>query len=324
MGFLKKNWFVIGVFASLFLGVFTSEFGIMLNRGAFLSNSLVVLIFIITGLKLPVDAVKSGLKYIKVHIYIQLFIFAFIPLYFYFSSKIFQGVFGPQIIAGIYALACLPCTISSCIIFTQSSGGNAVVTMFNAALANIIGVILSPLLLSLMIKNSTGMLPPDELIGIFQKLVLIMILPIAAGQFLRRWFSDAADKYKNGLGVISNLFILIILYLAFSRSAGNPSFAGNLRTMVYPYIYLAVSFILLFAAAWGGAALLGFGVEERISSGFAAPTKTLAMGVPLLSTYFALQPELLGIALLPLIFYHPWQLFVSGVLQEIVKKMSAR
>ena len=49
---------------------------------------------------------------------------------------------------------------------------------------------------------------------------------------------------------------------------------------------------------------------------YAAPQKTLAVGVPLISTYFASNPEIIGLALLPLVFYHAWQLLVAGVVKS--------
>jgi len=320
MAFIKRSWFILGIIIVLLLGILISDVGITMNRGSVFSTALVVLLFFITGLKLPVESIRTGLKDIRVHIYIQFFIFGVVPLYFYFTSMFFKDIFTPQILIGIYALCCLPVTISSCIVFTQSAGGNVVATMFNAAFANILGVIVSPLILSLMLNTSGDALPASELFGIVKKLVLMMILPIAAGQVSRRWLGVFAASRNKQLSVLSNISILLILFFAFSKSAGDPDFTGNLSLMAVPYIYLAVSFIILLLLASGGAALLGFRREDRITVLFTAPQKTLAMGVPLLSTFFASQPELLGTALLPLIFYHPWQLFVSGILQEIIKK----
>ena len=44
------------------------------------------------------------------------------------------------------------------------------------------------------------------------------------------------------------------------------------------------------------------------------------MGVPLLGIYFARNPEMLGLAVLPILFYHPFQLLVAGVIRGIVRK----
>ena len=67
---------------------------------------------------------------------------------------------------------------------------------------------------------------------------------------------------------------------------------------------------------WEGLCTVGDGcgpAGRGATAVFVAPQKTLAMGVPLLSTYFAAQPEVLGIAMIPLLFYHPWQLLTAGV-----------
>lgn len=323
MKFLKSNWFIIGIISALILGFLISDIGILLNRGSYFSTVLVIVIFIITGAKLPVGAIKNGLKDVRVHVYIQIFIFIIVPVYFYLSSLIFRDTFGPEVILGIYALAALPCTISSCIVFTQTAGGNVVATVFNAAFANIIGVFLSPLILSLLLRSSDGIHSATELSAVLQKLALMMLLPILFGQVLRRWIAVVIDGYKKPLGVVNNVFILLILFFAFSKSAGVPGFASTIRSMTGPYIYLALSFLILNGAASLGAMIFGFSRENRITVTFTAPKKTLAMGVPLLSAYFSDSPELLGVALLPLIFYHPWQLLISGFLQEVIKKRSA-
>ena len=258
MNFLKRQWFIIAIFSALLLGFLASDFGILLNTGSYFSNSLVVIIFVITGVKLPVSAIRSGMKDIRVHIYIQLFIFVLVPVYFYFTSMLFRESFGPEVIIGIYALAALPCTVSSCIVFTQSAGGNVVATMFNASFANIIGVLISPMLLSVMMRTSAGMLSPAELVAVLKKLVFMMLLPIGSGQLLRLWFGAFAEKYKKQLGITNNVFLLLILFFAFSKSAGEPDFISNLRTLAGPYLYLALSFLILLSLAAAGAKALGF------------------------------------------------------------------
>jgi len=91
--------------------------------------------------------------------------------------------------------------------------------------------------------------------------------------------------------------------------------------MIVPFVYLAAAYLVLLAASFLGARALNFSGDSIISVLFTAPQKTLAMGVPLLSTFFAANPEILGIALLPLIFYHPWQLFIAGFLPRLTEKL---
>ena len=143
-----------------------------------------------------------------------------------------------------------------------------------------------------------------------------MLVPIACGQLLRRFFKQVAAKQKKRLSVASSIFILFILFFSFSKTARNPEFMGHLRAMLGPFGYLAAAHILLLLIAYGGARLFHFSRENTISVLYAAPQKTLAVGVPLISTYFAATPEILGIALLPLVFYHAWQLLVAGFVKS--------
>jgi sodium/bile acid cotransporter 7 len=143
-----------------------------------------------------------------------------------------------------------------------------------------------------------------------------MLIPLICGQLLRRFFQSVAVKQKKRLSVASNIFILFILFFAFSKTTRNPEFLGNLRSLIGPFGYLAVAHLLLLTMAYGGARLFRFSQENTISVLYAAPQKTLALGVPLISTYFVATPEILGMALLPLVFYHAWQLLVAGFVKS--------
>jgi len=210
-------------------GFFLPRIELILNPGGFTRTVLIVVLFLIAGFTLPSETIAGGLKDYRLHLYVQAFIFLL-------TTLPFRSHWDHQLYAGIFAVAVLPTTISSCIVFTQVSGGNLMGTMFNAALANSLGVVLSPLLLSLLM-----------------------------------------------------------------RGAGDP---------------LPAAHILILLISYSGARMLHFSRENTISVLFVAPQKTLAVGVPLITTYFASTPEALGIALLPLVFYHTWQLLVAGLLKN--------
>lgn len=321
ISFLKKNWFVLGIIVALILGFLVPDIGTFLNRGSIFSTVLIVLLFLIAGFKLPTETIKTGMKDIRVHIFIQLFIFVVIPAVIFLTSFPFRDVMDGKVAIGLYALACLPTTISSCIVFTQMSGGNLVATMFNASFANVIGVILSPVLLSIMLRSSADPLPVSELLAILRSLALKMLVPIIVGQIARKYAAALAKKMSKPLGTLSSCFILTIVFFSFSKTASNPSFREHLVMLIVPFLYLAAIHLVLLAASYFSAKAMRFSTENIISVLYAAPQKTLALGVPLISTFFADDPETLGIALLPLIFYHAWQLFIAGFLTRLTAKM---
>ncbi len=320
MKFLVKNWFLIGLLLLLTVGFLAPDIGIGISAGSVTTNILIVLIFLITGYTLPSEAVKNGLREIKLHLFLQIFIFAVVPLYFYLTLLLIPFQFSAETRIGIFALAVLPTTIFSCVLFTQTSGGNTVGAMFNAALANLLGIFISPFLLSLLIKSSGELDASEEILSVVISIGLKILLPLTAGQILHKSWKSGL-KHKKKLSILSNIGLLLIVFINFSKSAADPDFRSMLPAMAAPFLYLAVSFVLLLGLSFLSASAFGFSRSNIITILFTAPQKTLAMGVPLLSTFFVNSPELLGAALLPLLFYHPWQLFVSGFLKSFLRNL---
>jgi sodium/bile acid cotransporter 7 len=140
-----------------------------------------------------------------------------------------------------------------------------------------------------------------------------MLLPLVIGQLGRIPLHAWASRRAGPLGAISNLLILLIIYLAAASAASTPGLGAILSRMAPVYLYLAVSAPLIVALAYGGARLVGLRREDAITAVFTGSQKTMAMGIPLITAYLAGQPEALGIAVLPIVFSHPWQLLVCGI-----------
>jgi sodium/bile acid cotransporter 7 len=315
-GFLRRNWFLLGMAAAIVLGLLAPEAGRRLNPGSVTRLALIAVLFLIAGFTLPAEAIRKGLGSWRLHLYVQLFLFLLTPALFLLSSLPLRPLFGPELSAGILALSVLPTTVASCVVFTQVSGGNVVGTLFNAALANLCGVFLSPLLLSLLLRGAGRALPAGELAAALRELSLQILLPLAAGQLLRLRWRKQAEAGRAALSQLSNALLLGVIFLTMAASAGDPAFLANLGRAPWPFAYLALMQLLLVALAYGGARLLGFARADVIAACFAAPQKTMALGVPLISACFARSGLALGLVLLPVLLYHPWQLLVAGFLRN--------
>jgi sodium/bile acid cotransporter 7 len=146
-----------------------------------------------------------------------------------------------------------------------------------------------------------------------------MILPLCAGQLFRLcgrsvriWIDRKGELWK---GLINGL-ILLTVFFAFSRAASSPFFREKFSGLGLTFLYLASVHLILAAGAYYGAVLIGLSRENRIAVLFTAPQKTIVLGVPLITAYFGDRPDLLGLALLPLLFYHSWQLVVAGIVKS--------
>jgi solute carrier family 10 (sodium/bile acid cotransporter), member 7 len=316
VSFLRRNWFLLGMLVAIALGLLVPEAGRRLNPGSVTRLLLIAVLFLIAGFTLPSESIGAGLASWRLHLFVQGFLFLLTPALFFLSSLPLRGLFGPELSAGVLALSVLPTTIASCIVFTQVSGGNVMGTLFNAALANLAGLFLSPLLLALLLRGAGRSLPAGELAAVLRDLGLQILLPLGAGQLLRLFLKPLAERGRGALAQVSNALLLGVIFLTMAASAGDPAFLGRLAWAPWPFAYLAVMHLLVVALAYGGARALRFPRADVISATFAAPQKTLAMGVPLLCAYFARDPQALGLVLLPILLYHPWQLLVAGFLRN--------
>lgn len=167
-----------------------------------------------------------------------------------------------------------------------------------------------------MIKSGEQLLSSNEIINIIFNLIQIILLPFVIGQFAHFIFPDFAKKHTRKLNFINNILVLSIILFSFSTAATNNTLRAELPNIIVPIAYVAVSciFLTFLSFIWGR--LLKFSHEDIMSIIFTAPQKTIAMGIPLLSTYFADNPKLLSVSVLPIIFYHPWQLFIAGLIKN--------
>ena len=195
-----------------------------------------------------------------------------------------------------------------------------VATTFHAALANVAGLFLSPLLLSFILQTTGRTMPLSELLGILRSLVLLMLVPIAAGQVLRQFSKGFLGRWGKYLRKSTSAMILVIVLITISTAVSSGLFDLKSGGLAAARVYLAVSHLLFLAIIFGSTKLRRFSREDRISALFAAPQKTLAMGAPLLTIFFAGRPELLAASIVPLSFYHLWQLIIAGFIRGAVSR----
>jgi solute carrier family 10 (sodium/bile acid cotransporter), member 7 len=127
---------------------------------------------------------------------------------------------------------------------------------------------------------------------------------------LRQW----ADQNRRFLNLISNGVILFIVYTAFCDSVEGrvwEKYGVGLTLQVLGAVVILFTTVSLLVL--GVSSIVRLSREDFIAALFCSVKKTLAMGVPLAQLIFGAHANL-GLILLPIMFYHPFQLFVCGLL----------
>jgi len=293
-------------------------------HGSLVSDVGVSVILFLQGLSLAWENVRAALGSWRLHVIIQVFTFVVFPIVglgFYFFGYVVWPSEPPAVRDGFLFLCVLPSTVSSSVVLTSVAGGNTAGALFNAALSNIVGVVLTPVLVHLLMQASGRSAPFGPLL---LKICLLTLLPFSIGMLLRRYLKKYVDANKRWVNRICNTIVLLIVYTAFCDSVENKIWT------IYG-MGLTVKVLALVSVLFTGISLLVFGVcrmsqlrrPDAIAAYFCSVKKTIAMGVPLATLIFGQRNDL-SLILLPLMFYSPVQLLVNGMIANQLAKETIR
>jgi len=313
---IRSNGFLLGLMVAVGLAFVMPGPGARggVLHAELLNNLGIALILFLQGLSLAFEKIRSGAGNWRLHLVIQSFTFLVFPVVGLLFNALILWWWPEAPVAvryGILYLCVLPSTISTSVVFTAVAGGNTPGALFNAAFSNIIGVILTPVLVQFLMQKSGSGAPFAPLM---LKIMLLTLVPFAVGMLLRNSVKSWVDSRQAWVTRISNGVILFIVYTAFCDSVAENVWAryGPLLT-AQVFLLVALLFAVMSTLVFSANRLLRLSREDAIASYFCSVKKTLAMGVPLAILIFGHQADL-TLILLPVMFYHPLQLVVNGVL----------
>jgi sodium/bile acid cotransporter 7 len=307
----RPDWFLTGLAAAIALAWLFPRPG---AHGGWLHPEVlskigVALIFFLHGAGLSFAALKAGTLRWPLHLLVQASTFILFPLLGLALWRLLAGVLPADLCLGVFFLCALPSTVSSSVAMTALARGNVPAAVFNATASNLIGVVATPLWLTLVLGRSGQGLPVGKVI---LDLVIWLVLPLVAGQLFRPVLGAPIKRHKSGVSVVDRATILLLVYTSFCDSFVKGVWSHNglpavAATLLLSGVLLAVVLLSVRAAAL----VLGFPIEDRITAVFCGSKKTLASGVPMAQLIFHGHPAL-SLVLLPLLIYHPLQLIVCG------------
>ncbi|MGZ5784149.1 MAG: bile acid:sodium symporter, partial [Croceibacterium sp.] len=193
--------------------------------------------------------------------------------------------------------------------YCSLAGGNVAHSVVAAALLNILGVIVTAPLFSLMAGSHAAAFD----LGGLEKVATILLLPFLLGQAAQNRFGHLVREHRTLATWMDRTSIAIAVYVAFSGAV-----AEGLWTKVGlgEWAVLIGGVVLFLGFGFGGAwltgGLAGLGRGDRIALMYSGAQKSIAMGAPLASVLFG--PATAGLVLLPVLVYHLLQLVLSAPL----------
>ncbi|MEY4982537.1 MAG: hypothetical protein RIR62_803, partial [Pseudomonadota bacterium] len=273
---------------------------------------IVALLFFLYGAKLSLAATWAGLTNWKLQLGVLLCTFALFPLLVQGMQPLVALGLPAAIGIGILYIGCLPSTVQSSIAFTSVSGGNVAGALCAASLSNLIGVVLSPVLLAVLLHRAQG---EGIALDAIWKIAQQILLPFALGQLCRPLLSDVLNRHKLPLMIVDRGSILLIVYAAFSAGVVGGIWQMLSLGAIAGLIALCVG---LLAVVMGvitlAGRLAGLPQGDRLALLYCGSTKSLATGLPMAGILFAGSD--IALIILPLMLFHLIQLTVLAVLSQ--------
>ncbi|MEU6214811.1 bile acid:sodium symporter family protein [Streptomyces sp. NPDC047023] len=305
---LPVDPYVLALLATVGLAALLPARGTAATVADAASTAAVALLFFLYGARLSTREALDGLRHWRLHATVLACTFLLFPLLGLAARVLVPGVLTPPLYAGLLFLCLVPSTVQSSIAFTSIARGNVPAAICAGSFSSLAGIVLTPLLASVLLSGDAGGFSLDSLL----KITLQLLLPFLLGQALRPRVGPFLTRHKQTLGLVDRGSILLVVYAAFSAGmvAGIWERVSPLRLGALLLVEAALLAAMLLAT-WYGAARLGFGREDRIAIQFAGSKKSLAAGLPMASVLFGPQAAL---AVLPLMLFHQMQLMVCAVI----------
>ncbi|KAG2178700.1 hypothetical protein INT44_001853 [Umbelopsis vinacea] len=338
MKFIQTYWFLMGLAVVIVLawrfpgvakkdGVIHSEWSI--KWGA------VIVIFLISGLSLRTRTLAKTIVRVRLHLMIQVISLIIIPFTVYGFALLFAAVNLPinhMLLLGLVIAGCTPTTVSSNVVMTKNAKGNEASALMNAALGNV-----------LVFEKDTRISPSSnahgslDYVDVLKNLGLTILVPLVVGQIIQWLFPRqvAAIKEKCRLGDINSIALLALVWSVFSDAIASNSFSAVGATdivaiaVINAGFYISFSLFCLVVARlplprgiktpeW--VKKLRYSRADTVAVMYCGATKTVAMGVPLVSVLYQDAPAgIVGVLTTPLLLYHVEQLILGNIELFILK-----
>ncbi|OUS92805.1 bile acid:sodium symporter family protein [Rhodococcus sp. NCIMB 12038] len=303
----KLDPFIIGILITVGIASLVPADGTALTAFTWATKVAVGILFFLYGARLSTQEALQGLRHWRLHLTILAATFVIFPLLGIAARVLVPTILTQPLYLGLLYVCLLPSTVQSSIAFVSIARGNVPGAIVSASFSNILGIVVTPLLVALLMTSEGAGFDASSAIGI----LVMLLLPFIAGQSVRRWIGPWVKEHGAPLKLVDRGSILLVVYVAFSEGM-NEGIWGTLSAgrLLGLLAVCAVLLAIVLSLTWFGSKRLGFDRADQITITFCGSKKSLATGLPMATVLFASQP--IGLIVLPLMLFHQLQLLVCA------------
>ncbi|MBN9419478.1 hypothetical protein ABS71_05910 [bacterium SCN 62-11] len=275
----------------------------------------ITLLFFLYGARISPRAVRDGLLHWRLQSLVFLSTYVLFPLLGLLMVYAAQGHIAPALLKGILFLCVLPSTVQSSIAFTSIARGNVAAALTSASVSNLLGVVLTPLLVALLVDPQGNGFSLHSL----QNIGLQILLPFALGQLARPHLQGWLSSHPRLTSTVDRGSILLVVYAAFSEGTVSGAWSRiSLGDLAWVSLLSCLLLAVMMALVQMASQALGFSREDRIATLFCGSKKSMASGIPMAGILFSGPTA--PLIILPLMVFHQVQLFVCAFMAQAYAK----
>ncbi|HEV7582735.1 MAG TPA: bile acid:sodium symporter family protein [Mycobacterium sp.] len=302
--------FLLALAGTVALAAVLPAHGAAAEAASIAAKAAIALLFFLYGARLSPQQAWHGIRQWRLHLLVLATTFVLFPLLGLAARALVPSVLTSDLYHGVLFLCLVPSTVQSSIAFTSIARGHVSAAIVSASLSNILGIVLTPLLVVLLL-NTSGAIRVDG--NSIRDIVAQLLLPFGAGQLARPWIAGLITRYAALLKVVDRGSILLVVYTAFSMGV-----VQGIWVSVDVWRLILVSLVAAVLLALVLAVTTVIGRVARLDRGdaivllFCGSKKSLASGLPMALVFF--PAATVGLTMLPLMIFHQIQLVVCAVI----------
>jgi solute carrier family 10 (sodium/bile acid cotransporter), member 7 len=305
----RPDPFIIALLIAVAVGLLLPARGVGAEIVNVLKIAAITLLFFLQGVRLERDAVIRGMMHWRLQLLTLASTFVVFPVLGFVMFRAFPNFLSESLWLGVLFLCALPSTVQSSIAFTSIARGNVAAAVCAATASNLLGIVITPLLVAVLLKRHSDISPLEQI----EQIVLQLLVPFIVGQIVSRWLRPWAKAHSKLLTITDRGSIVLVVYAAFSAavlagawSALQPIELAKILGLSVVLLAIALLFTRFAARA------LRFAKPDEIAVVFCGSKKSLVTGVPMANILF--PAALAGVVLLPTMLFHQLQLMVCAML----------
>ena len=276
----------------------------------FAAKAAIALLFFLYGARLSPQQAWHGVRQWRLHLLVLATTFVIFPLLGLAARALVPSVLTIDLYNGLLFLCLVPSTVQSSIAFTSIARGHVSAAIVSASLSNILGVVLTPLLVVLLM-NTSGAIRVDG--TAIRDIAVQLVLPFGAGQLMRPLIAGLVARYATLLKVVDRGSILLVVYTAFAMGVVQGIWVSvSVWRLILVSLVAAtlLAVVLVITTVIGRLSHLDRG--DAIVLLFCGSKKSLASGLPMALVFF--PAATVGLTMLPLMIFHQIQLVVCTLI----------